>query len=409
VIQQSDIETLGLIKARGPGLSEFADSISIGRYIIFGHFLTDPSTTGWDLPEEGRFWYNSDDDLFKYWDGVAVQSLLTSGAAICNWVKVGNDIYYSDGIVGIRTMTDAVRDAELQFAVGAADLTKFTIGVDDSDRDKWKLAVGGVLGATKADAIVVETSVDRAHKINLQTWDVSPSVELAGFELHGSYIGGWASSATAGSSLTIDTNVLQLVSQDQSSIAGCTCAGSWIVMYGDRHSEDSDGLQLETHNSDIFLETQYWPTGGPITKNAKFRMGYLGAATLYASLSFNIDSPDTTILKGQALRFQAVDAVNSIGLGAPATVSASYLLTLPGTGPTVAGHFAIAASGLISWGQDVSTTAAPSFTHVHATVADGTPPLEVNSTTKVTNLNADRIDGYHLAYDVGYQSFVIIG
>jgi len=46
----------------------------------------------------------------------------------------------------------------------------------------------------------------------------------------------------------------------------------------------------------------------------------------------------------------------------------------------------------ISSTKDISTTG-----QLKSTVATGTAPLTVNSTTKVTNLNSDLIDGYHIA------------
>lgn len=46
-------------------------------------------------------------------------------------------------------------------------------------------------------------------------------------------------------------------------------------------------------------------------------------------------------------------------------------------------------------GQDVATSATPSFSRVTSTVATGTAPLTVASTTLVSNLNADLLDGLH--------------
>lgn len=45
--------------------------------------------------------------------------------------------------------------------------------------------------------------------------------------------------------------------------------------------------------------------------------------------------------------------------------------------------------------QDIRTTAGPSFDHLHLTIAIGTAPLTITSTTMCSNLNADRLDGYH--------------
>jgi len=42
-------------------------------------------------------------------------------------------------------------------------------------------------------------------------------------------------------------------------------------------------------------------------------------------------------------------------------------------------------------------------------VATGTAPLTVASTTKVTNLNADRVDGYHVSAYSGGESYTLLG
>ena len=57
---------------------------------------------------------------------------------------------YTDGIsiVTIRNDTDAAVDPIIQFAVGATPVTKYTMGVDDSDGDKFKISAGSVLGTT---------------------------------------------------------------------------------------------------------------------------------------------------------------------------------------------------------------------------------------------------------------------
>lgn len=50
--------------------------------------------------------------------------------------------------------------------------------------------------------------------------------------------------------------------------------------------------------------------------------------------------------------------------------------------------------------QDVKNTASPSFNKMTSTVATGTAPLTVASTTKVTNLNVDKLDDADLDTDV---------
>ena len=45
--------------------------------------------------------------------------------------------------------------------------------------------------------------------------------------------------------------------------------------------------------------------------------------------------------------------------------------------------------------QGVKTTSAPSFDHIHLTIADGTIPIAVTSTTMCTNLNSEHWGNYH--------------
>ena len=51
-----------------------------------------------------------------------------------------------------------------------------------------------------------------------------------------------------------------------------------------------------------------------------------------------------------------------------------------------------------SWlfNQSINSTGSITGSRLHSTIATGTAPLSVQSTTKVTNLNADTVDGYHV-------------
>ncbi len=53
--------------------------------------------------------------------------------------------------------------------------------------------------------------------------------------------------------------------------------------------------------------------------------------------------------------------------------------------------------------QDLTTDAGPSFDHIHSTIATGTAPLVVASTTVVTNLNTDMVDAMHGVGTAQYQ------
>jgi len=77
-IQKEDLDTLGVVKARGRGLSEFFDSIFIGQYLIMNGWATDPTITSWGAAEAGRIWYNSTDKKLKFWDGTAIRTVTST-------------------------------------------------------------------------------------------------------------------------------------------------------------------------------------------------------------------------------------------------------------------------------------------------------------------------------------------
>lgn len=102
-------------------------------------------------------------------------------ATECYWLKEGSDIWYDDGNVGVLmnpgsyafavlgdalikgiksgpvlklwNATDTVYDAIIQLALGATESIKYTIGIDDSDGDKFKISAGSALGIT--DRLVI--------------------------------------------------------------------------------------------------------------------------------------------------------------------------------------------------------------------------------------------------------------
>lgn len=46
--------------------------------IIGGVTQTSPSTSGWGIKQLGAMWFNSNDRAFKYWDGTAIQTILST-------------------------------------------------------------------------------------------------------------------------------------------------------------------------------------------------------------------------------------------------------------------------------------------------------------------------------------------
>jgi len=56
----------------------------------------------------------------------------------------------------LTNASDTARDPILQFAVGATPAVKYTMGVDDSDNDTWKLSVGNIFGDDH-DVIIISS------------------------------------------------------------------------------------------------------------------------------------------------------------------------------------------------------------------------------------------------------------
>ena len=85
---------------------------------------------------------------------------------------------------------------------------------------------------------------------------------------------------------------------------------------------------------------------------------------------------------------------NSVTLGTD-TIG-DYVATLSaGTGVSVSGSGTEGRAATVAIGQDVATSATPTFGRLTLSQATGTAPMTVSSTTAVTNLNADLLDGQH--------------
>ena len=102
----------------------------LGQYRVYsnqGKFLvpqlaSDPSTGGWGATEEGRLWYNTVDNLFKYWNGSHVNSFEgsqgeqgepgapgTGGLVASSYIVYlnGSTVYAVDGMTGEVLGTDS--------------------------------------------------------------------------------------------------------------------------------------------------------------------------------------------------------------------------------------------------------------------------------------------------------------
>lgn len=121
-------------------------------------------------------------------------------------------------------------------------------------------------------------------------------------------------------------------------------------------------------------------------------------ATIYADLQGTAASATFAVTAASATVASSV-ADNSVVLGNDTT--GDYVRTITaGTGISFSAGSGTGegSTPTIAIGQSVNASATPSFSTITSTVATGTSPLTVASTTLVTNLNADFLDGQHGTY-----------
>lgn len=140
------------------------------------------------------------------------------------------------------------------------------------------------------------------------------------------------------------------------------------------------------------LQGAVGPTG-PVstTPGPTGPVGSVGTIVLDDLSNVTVPTPATT----DFLKWDGTAWVNDpINLGTDTT--GDYVASVTGsTGVTVTGGTGEGSTPSVAIGQSVATSANPSFNTVTSTVATGTAPLTIASTTAVTNLNADLLDGSH--------------
>jgi microcystin-dependent protein len=150
-------------------------------------------------------------------------------------------------------------------------------------------------------------------------------------------------------------------------------------------------ILYETDTEDVYVwNGTEWLTFFEVNLPATIYADLQGTA---ASATFAITAASATTATSATIASSVAD--DSVVLGNDTT--GDYVGTITaGTGVSVSpSGTGEGSTPTIAIGQSVATSATPSFSTIASTVATGTSPLTVASTTLVSNLNADRLDGEH--------------
>jgi microcystin-dependent protein len=157
-------------------------------------------------------------------------------------------------------------------------------------------------------------------------------------------------------------------------------------------------ILYETDTEDIYVWSgTEWLTFFEVNLPATIYADLQGTA---ASATFAVTAASATFASTAASATIASSvADNSVVLGDDTT--GNYVATVTaGTGVSISAGAGTGegSTPTLAIGQSVDTTATPSFSSITSTVATGTSPLTVASTTLVSNLNADLLDGQHASF-----------
>ncbi len=232
----------------------------------------------------------------------AVPQFILSDASAAPYVKLVN-------------ASDTARDPVFQWAVGASPVVKFTMGVDDSDTDAWKLSAGAALGTTDRIVVGSDGAITLNSEFDANTWGI---VSIANDPSYGIHL------SSRDLPIVLDTN--DVAGGSQVALLSLDALGEINIWGNPTEIVAWDGTDDHGH---LFLNVA-------------------GTIILFGEASFTIDSPTTTILKGQELRFQGVDESHSVGFEAPA-LTANVTWVLPATDSTGIQVMGSDGSGNLGW------------------------------------------------------------
>jgi hypothetical protein len=115
---------------------------------------------------------------------------------------------------------------------------------------------------------------------------------------------------------------------------------------------------------------------------------------IYNTGTASYDAVTTAVVLAAYVQKDVPTTITAIHTLNPASTSAPLIIGANGAGQKVIGLNADKADGY-DFDQSVAVASSPSFVRVISTQTGTLSPLVVNSTTKVTSLNADLLDGQH--------------
>lgn len=270
-------------------------------------------------------------------------------------------------------------DPIIDWAVGNPPVTKFIMGVDDSDSDKWKIATGSVLGIAGNDALVID-STGIPYVTNIRIGNLSPGFipfhvdDTTGFQDSEIYTPDglfYGLNVYTNAFMTIGITLNQGANDDE------------ILAF--KANEVAHGMttiaETDTYGNILKLSA----TAGGVN----FR-GFSEGAEAAAMAAYYTNDDTTKSSAGTAPIELRVNKKSGTGRTAPGA-DANLIAIMKWDGVSAFSSVWIA-------DEDGDTWQSGSFTGTQGifNIADGTTPLVITSTTKVSNLNVDKWDGYDL-------------
>lgn len=219
---------------------------------------------------------------------------------------------------------------------------------------------------------------------------------------HGSYYNDWTNVTNKPSpvitltgdlvgnvTLTNLTNASLSATIAANSVAlGTDTTGNYVATVA---SGEANGITVSGSGSENAAVTLFLPQALHASATPTFSRGIFTQATGTAPLTITsttvVSNLNADLLDGQHGSYYN-DWTN-------VTNKPSPVITLTGD---VTGTATFTSLANASVATTLSSTATPTFSRLTLTQATGTPPLSVSSTTAVTNLNADLLDGNHAVY-----------